>query len=200
MANEWITRNTLLSRAQNPDDQQAWNEFVSYYQQFIHVVLHQMGLQLSDFDDVVQEVLIKIWKNLKKFEVAPDRARFRTWLSTLIRNTVIDYIRSKKSYERKTEKAIEEFNNSAHIISQSEFDEIVKNEWEQYITQTALENIRKHFSGDAISVFEMSLDDVSIDEIAKAHNIKYDSVRNLRNRVKKKLIAEIQRLKSELEF
>jgi DNA-binding CsgD family transcriptional regulator len=46
----------------------------------------------------------------------------------------------------------------------------------------------------------MSLDDKSIDEIASVHDIKYDSVRNLRNRVKKKLIEEIQRLKNDLEF
>jgi RNA polymerase sigma factor (sigma-70 family) len=159
-----------------------------------------MSLQLTDFDDVVQEVLLKIWKNLNKFEVSPDRARFRTWLSTIIRNTVIDYIRRKKSYAKRTEQAIEQFNEKAEIISQSDFENVVKKEWEEYITQTALNNIRKHFSGDAISVFEMSLDDKSIDEIASVHDIKYDSVRNLRNRVKKKLIEEIQRLKNDLEF
>lgn len=44
--------------------------------------------------DVVQDVWIKVWKNIRKFDVA--RAHFKTWLFTIARNTVTDYLRKKK--------------------------------------------------------------------------------------------------------
>ena len=46
-------------------------------------------------DDIVQEVFIKVWKNLKNFN--KDKSQFKTWLFTIARNTITDYLRKKKS-------------------------------------------------------------------------------------------------------
>ena len=45
--------------------------------------------------DIVQEVFIKIWKHLKRFDVS--KAHFKTWVFTITRNTITDYLRKKKS-------------------------------------------------------------------------------------------------------
>ena len=45
--------------------------------------------------DIVQEVFIKVWKNLKKFDA--EKSQFKTWLFTVARNTITDYFRKKKS-------------------------------------------------------------------------------------------------------
>jgi RNA polymerase sigma-70 factor (ECF subfamily) len=45
--------------------------------------------------DVTQEVFIKVWKNLKNFN--KDKSQFKTWLFTIARNTITDYLRKKKS-------------------------------------------------------------------------------------------------------
>ena len=44
--------------------------------------------------DIVQDVFIKVWKNLKKYDV--EKANFKTWLFTIARNTITDYLRKKK--------------------------------------------------------------------------------------------------------
>jgi len=44
--------------------------------------------------DIVQETYIKVWKNIRKFDTS--RAHFKTWMFTIARNTVIDYMRKKK--------------------------------------------------------------------------------------------------------
>lgn len=46
-------------------------------------------------EDITQEVFIKVWKNLKNFDV--DKSQFKTWLFTIARNTATDYLRKKKS-------------------------------------------------------------------------------------------------------
>jgi RNA polymerase sigma-70 factor (ECF subfamily) len=44
-------------------------------------------------EDITQEVFIKVWKNLKKF----DREKsFKAWIFKIARNTAIDYLRKKK--------------------------------------------------------------------------------------------------------
>ncbi|MHB8660559.1 MAG: RNA polymerase sigma factor [Minisyncoccota bacterium] len=50
----------------------------------------------SEAEDIVQDTFLKVWKNLKKYE--PRSAKFKTWLMRIARNTVIDYLRRKKSF------------------------------------------------------------------------------------------------------
>ena len=102
MSDEFLTRNTLLQRAQNPKDEQAWEEFVSFYETFIFILLRQMNIPYQDCDDLTQAVLIKVWKKLATFD--PARAKFRTWLSTLIRNTVINHWDSLSRRNKRVEK------------------------------------------------------------------------------------------------
>jgi len=44
--------------------------------------------------DIIQDVFFKVWKNIKKFD--DNKASFKTWLFTITRNTITDYLRKKK--------------------------------------------------------------------------------------------------------
>ena len=46
-------------------------------------------------DDIVQDVFIKVWKNLGNFDL--NKSQFKTWLFTITRNTITDYYRKKKA-------------------------------------------------------------------------------------------------------
>jgi len=45
-------------------------------------------------NDIVQEVFIKVWKNIKRFD--PQR-NFKTWLLTIAKNTALDVVKKKKA-------------------------------------------------------------------------------------------------------
>ncbi len=60
----------------------------SIYNLAVHFVGHNLA------PDIVQDVFIKVWKNLKKFDV--NKANFKTWLLTIARNTITDSLRKKK--------------------------------------------------------------------------------------------------------
>ncbi len=49
----------------------------------------------NDAEDIAQDTFLKAWKNLKGYE--PDKAQFKTWLMRIARNTVIDYLRKRKT-------------------------------------------------------------------------------------------------------
>lgn len=200
MNDEWITRKSLLLRAKDPYDNKAWDEFVKYYKKFIHLVLLHINFHDSDYGDIEQEVLLKIWKQLPSFDVDPERAQFRTWLSVLIRNSVIDYIRKDKCYATKQDMAKNEALSEDDVVSQHAFDEIVEHEWVRYLTTTALDNIQELFSGVAVEAFELSLLGKTSREIGEQLGINHESVKTLRTRVKLRLVKEIDRLRRELEL
>ena len=49
---------------------------------------------LQDAEDVVQEVLVRVWRSADRFD--PDRAAISTWLFTIARNVVIDHRRRQQ--------------------------------------------------------------------------------------------------------
>ena len=199
MTDRWITRKTLIERAKNPDDERAWADFVMYYTDFIHVVLYQMSFRPNDLEDITQEILTRIWKYLSTFDGEKHQVQFRTWLSKLIRNQAINYIKKNQGYEKRRKKAME-LHEQREIISQTDLDKVVQFEWEKHITTTALDNIRTLFSGVAVEAFELSLAGKTAKEIGAALDINPESVRTLKNRVKLRLIKEIEQLREELEF
>ena len=194
---DWQTRLTLLQRAKNPDDHTAWDDFVGYYRDFITVVLIQMNLNENDRDDLTQEILLRIWKVLPDYDL--ERARFRTWMSHIIRNKVIDHYRKIKRLSDKQDMIIEESGNLSPVISEPEIESIVQKEWEVHIVKLALQRISRHFSERAIKAFSLSMDNVSSQQIGEELGIKANSVNKLKNRVKQRLIKEIDMLKLELE-
>ena len=199
MTGTWKTRLTLLQRAKDPDDEQAWEEFARYYREFIKMVLLQMGLNQNDFDDLVQEILLRTWKALPDLNYDQNRARFRTWLSHLIRNKVIDHFRKVKRLSDKHDMFVSEKGNMTPIVSEPEVEKIMKKEWEVYIVDLALKRISVHFSDRAIMAFQLSMENLPVDEIGEKLGIKGNSVTKLKNRVKMRLVKEISHLRKELE-
>ena len=202
MSENFQTRNSLLIRAKNPKDQQAWEEFVKYYKTFIFMLLRQMNISQHDCEDLTQTVLIKIWKKLETFD--PKRAKFRTWLSTVIRNTVFNHWSAQKS---RSDREGEYGGHSAltkappsGLPSSPEFEAIFQREWEAYLANKALTNIQGEFKARAMEIFEMSLKSMSTAEIAEKLEVNASTVTRSRNSVRDRLIQEVRRLSQELEL
>lgn len=63
-----------------------------YTPQIYNFVRRFIGV--NEANDVTQEVFIKVWKNLGKFNKS--KSSFKTWIFTISRNTVIDFTRKRK--------------------------------------------------------------------------------------------------------
>ena len=200
MAETWNTRVTLLQRAKDPNDHEAWDEFVKYYEGYIRVILYKMEINPSDLDDLTQNILIALWKFLPEMQYNKEKAKFRTWMSRVVKNKVIDNYRSNARLKDKHDKLVPEGEVLFATYSESELDELFISEWKVYIVKTALEAIAGQFSEQAIIAFKMSMSGADSSTISRELGIKPNSVNKLKNRVKHKLTEEVDRLKQELEF
>ena len=195
MGHEWATRQTLLQRAQNPDDHQAWDEFISYYKDFIQVLIYKLKFSGTDTDDLTQMILLSLWKDLKKYD--KEKASFRNWMGAVIRNTTMNYYRKQANQNKRDASEINAYLDST---PQSELDLIIEKEWKSYICDLAFKKMKSLFSGNAIEVFDLSMQGLSTDTIATQLNLKKDSVYVLKNRVKKKFMEEVRALVTQLEY
>src|SRR5262249_46801901 len=82
------TRASLLLRIRDPQDRQAWGEFVALYAPLIHAYGRKRGLQDSDAADLTQEVLRRVSRSAGEFRYDPARGSFRGWLLTVTLNEV----------------------------------------------------------------------------------------------------------------
>lgn len=68
-----------------------WEEFLALYGRLILHWARRFGLQESDALDVRQQVLIRVWKSIHRYD--PVRGRFRGWLYACTRNVVLSLYR-----------------------------------------------------------------------------------------------------------
>lgn len=190
------TRYTLLQRACDLHDEAAWVEFVDHYRRFIFYILRELGVDRDDIEDLAQQILLLLTRDLEQYDRS--RARFRTWLSTVIRNAALAHFRKQRNLQTRIRIFGEE--QGIDCMDQpSDIDRRIEQEWSAYVANLAMERVKDVFKGQAIEVFELGLDGRSAVEIAAATGLSTASVYTLRKRVKKRLYLEIRALVAELE-
>ena len=196
---QYKTRMTLLQRVRDQQDNKSWDEFIQVYQDYIYAIIRRMGISEHDAHDIHQQVILNLWKSLPELDFNSFH-RFRSVISTITRNRVIDFMRKRTSQADKLERAAkEETLDYLKHISVSEVDEIAEREWEIYLTNLVIERVEPRFSGQALDVFRLSMQGKTNEEISEQLDIKVSSVYRLRNRVKACMIDEIKELRKELE-
>jgi RNA polymerase sigma-70 factor (ECF subfamily) len=77
---------------------EAWNRFYHLYDPLLKFYIRRLFSSLSEQDsqDCCQEVWKVLVVGLPDFQRNPRRARFTTWLRTLVRNKAVDILRRRK--------------------------------------------------------------------------------------------------------
>lgn len=191
------TRHSLISKALSLHDEGAWRELLGYYDPFIMKILIRMGFRNADLKDVQQQVSLKLWKGIDSYQKEDHRARFRNWLSTLIRNSAIDWIRSQQRHGRET--VLHQGDLEYIDPERSGIETVIEQEWQKHVVTLAVENLKQVFSGKALQVLALSLKGESVDSISTILDLRKESVYVLKTRVKVRVSQEIARLRIELE-
>jgi len=80
----------LLLQQQSRD---AFNYLYQHYSAVLYGIINRIIYDEQTSQDVLQEVFIKIWNNIKQFD--PVKGRIYTWMINIARNAAIDKLRSK---------------------------------------------------------------------------------------------------------
>jgi len=87
------TRQSLLLRAQT-GEANAWKDLTDLYRPLILGWLNRQGVPTRDLEDLSQEVLLSVVKQLPGFQHSGQRGAFRAWLRTIVCRRTADYWRA----------------------------------------------------------------------------------------------------------
>ncbi|UFH54503.1 RNA polymerase sigma factor [Spirosoma sp. KNUC1025] len=76
-------------------DQQAFQWLYDQYSPALYGILLRIVREEEQAQDLLQDVFIKIWKNLDAYDAS--KGRLFTWMLNVARNTAIDSLRSRKT-------------------------------------------------------------------------------------------------------
>src|SRR5690349_5651338 len=79
------TRRSLLTRLKKWDDQESWQDFFDTYWQLIYSVALRSGLNDSEAQDVVQETVAAVARQMPNFKYNPAIGSFKSWLLLITR-------------------------------------------------------------------------------------------------------------------
>ncbi len=76
------TNDSLLARIVDSENRDAWYQFVSIYRPLIYRIARRQGLQDADAQNLIQDVLAKVEREIGKLESGKATGKFRYWLSS----------------------------------------------------------------------------------------------------------------------
>lgn len=69
-------------------------ELISRYLKPLYSFVFRYVGNQKDAEDIVQDVFLKTWKNLKRFDPAK---KFQPWIFAIAKNTTVDFLKKKKT-------------------------------------------------------------------------------------------------------
>ena len=146
-------------------------DIIKNYKKYIKAIIkNKLG---SENEDLEQEVLIKTWQNLNKFDLT--KGDIKTWLSVITKNICIDYFRKKeiKAQLLNTEIAPEILETIPSLeISQ---DELLDSKKRQKIILNAINTLPSKLR-QIVILYEY--EEYSYEEISKKLNLPIGTVKS----------------------
>ncbi|MCA9364435.1 MAG: sigma-70 family RNA polymerase sigma factor [Candidatus Moranbacteria bacterium] len=79
----------VLTRQKN---QECYQEIVKRYQKRLSAYLYHLVGNKEEVEDVLQEVFVKVYKNIKKFDV---NQKFSSWIYRIAHNEAVNFLKKK---------------------------------------------------------------------------------------------------------
>jgi RNA polymerase sigma-70 factor, ECF subfamily len=94
-----LTDAQLLSLVAKNGDPAAYTLLIERLLPAIWTTARRVSRDTSDIDDIVQDVVIRLWRNLDQYK--PSAGSLLAWVTAITRNTALDYFRRKLRGKRK---------------------------------------------------------------------------------------------------
>lgn len=185
----YTTRKTMLGQVKKNDDT-AWDEFYNFYAPFISSIGRRMNLNLNERKDLIQNVMIAVFRDRILFKYNPANGKFRHYLAKITRNKAVDMQRTHKikevEYKESDEQRTDPWNET-----------LSTQEYNQYVLSLGLEKLQERIEDSVYRAFQMTeLDGKKVKDSAKILGLSEGSIYVYKSRCKrilKKILPDIIR-------
>ncbi len=195
MSDSYETSASLLGKLRrSPTDQQAWLQFVNRYGPLIEQWCRRWGLRADDADEIVQNVLLQLSRQMSEFRYDADGS-FRAWLKTVTYRAWCDFL---KRQQRQKDAASGDTRVMQLLNSQEVRDDLtqrIDGEWRAELMETAMRSVKRRVQPHTWEAFRMMTQEgLSGAQVAERLDMKVGSVWVAKSKVLKMIQQEIEQL------
>jgi RNA polymerase sigma factor (sigma-70 family) len=154
------TRYSLLSRLQNWDDSESWKDFFDTYWRLIYSVAIKSGLTETEAQDVVQETIISVAKDIQKFKRDRGLGSFKGWLRNLTRWRIADQLRKRTAGGWQGTTADDHETGTLGMVeiadpTGSGLETVWDDEWQANLLEAAMERVKHRVKEEHYQMFDL---------------------------------------------
>jgi RNA polymerase sigma-70 factor (ECF subfamily) len=185
------TSASLLERLRSSSEAADWERFVNVYTPLIQGWLRRYAVQAEDADDLVQEVLAVVLRELPRFRHNQRPGAFRCWLRTITFNRLRAFWKSRQlrpqaGGDSEVERQLLELEDP-----ESDLSRLWDREHDQHVLRRLLESIEPEFSPATWRAFrQLTLEARPPAEVARELGTTVNAVVLARSRVLRRLRRE----------
>ncbi|MEL7500716.1 MAG: sigma-70 family RNA polymerase sigma factor [Planctomycetota bacterium] len=186
---------SLLNRLRSSPESESWNRLVQLYAPLIRTWLRRYDVQEGDADDLVQETLLAVSKDLGKFEHAGRPGAFRRWVKLILVNRLRKFWRARD--RRPQAKGGTDFDTRLAQLENhsSELSQIWNREHDQFLLRQLLTLVEPQFAPNTWKAFcRVALDGAKPTVVAEEIGISLNSICLAKSRVIRRLRQESEGL------
>jgi RNA polymerase sigma factor (sigma-70 family) len=197
------TRRTLLSRLREWDDQESWREFFNLYWKLIYGVALRAGLSEPEAQDVVQDTIISVSRQLPNFRYDSSQGSFKGWLSLITQRRIADHLRKKYRQPQIEARAGTGSSSRTRLVDHipdpnADLDRMWDEEWKQQILQAALQRVKQQVEPQHFQIFDCYVrKEWPVSEVARTFGVKTGQVYLVKHRVAVLLAKELRNLEDK---
>jgi RNA polymerase sigma-70 factor (ECF subfamily) len=184
------TSRSLLVRA-GQGHEPAWQQLVGLYRPLIHGHLLRQGVQPQEADDLAQDVLTVLVRELPHFEHAGRPGAFRSWLRQVTVNRAREFWRSGRCRTAAIGGSafldqLQQLEDASSVLAQ-QWDR----EHDHHVLRHLLAQLHDDFAPTVIRAFQrVAIDGAAADEVAEELGMTVGAVYTAKSRVLARLREE----------
>jgi RNA polymerase sigma-70 factor (ECF subfamily) len=149
------TRQSLVARLTNWDDQRKWQEFFETYWHLIYSVAMRAGLRDDESQEVVQETCIAVAKNVSRYD--PKAGSFKGWLLQMARWRIADQFRKREGQRAARRDDDTRKTGTLDRLPESgkgAFEAVWEEEWQRHLIEAALSRLKRKVDAQHYQIFD----------------------------------------------
>lgn len=178
------TSHTLLDDLCNGTDAASWQRLVDLYSPLLRSWIGRYDVQPADTDDLIQDVLMVVMRELPSFRHNQQRGAFRSWLNRIVINRLRNYWRERGRGRVAAGGSDVMWRLAELEDDRSPLSQIWQQEHDRHLARKLLEMIEPRFTESTRQAFRrLVLDAADADDVAAELGLSLSAVFTAKSRV-----------------
>lgn len=174
---------SLLERIRLGPGDASWHDFVTLYNGLIEKWLLRQGVKRADAEDIRQEVMTVVLREIQSFEHNGRTGAFRNWLRTITANRLREFWRSRKRQRTVGEVDLEQLAGQLDD-DRSEISRVWGQEHDRQMIEHLLLRVSRQFKPESMQAFrEVVIEQRPIEQVSEESQLTINAIRIAQSRI-----------------